>query len=114
MDTGTEGTVIEMRAFGAALMAAAAIQREPHNGMMVSVSGTLSLAARALREMAVAPETSDSVAQEEHAERCSTAQPEMRAYALEEFARHIAMVKAAVEQGNVSIVRQFFEVYKFD
>ncbi len=105
--------VEEMQAFGKALLAAAAIERNEYHGMYVSVLGTLTHAARSLREMAVAMETRDSDATEEHEARCHTSQPALRALALEELAQHLAKVKEAVGGGDLMTVRQFFEVYKF-
>jgi hypothetical protein len=108
------GEVEEMLAFGKALIAAAAIERDEYHGMDISVIGTLTHAARSLREMAVAMDTRDSDATEEHEARCNASQPTLRAFALEELARHMTMVKAAVEGGDLTTVRQFFAVHKFD
>jgi hypothetical protein len=58
-----------------------------YHGMDISVIGTLTHAARSLREMAVAMDTRDSDATEEHEARCNASQPTLRAFALEELAR---------------------------
>ena len=43
-----------MQALAQALTQACQCERPPYNGMLISLSGTLTLAARSLREMAVA------------------------------------------------------------
>jgi hypothetical protein len=106
--------VIFMRTVSATISAAAAIPRDPYQGMFISLTGTLTHAARALRGMGEVPDCFDSRDSDDHDERCSQFQPVMRAYALEQLAKHIGMLKDALENGYDATVREFFEIYRFD
>lgn len=90
------------------------IERPPYTGMYISLTGTLSLAARSLREMAEKPDTDDKDVLEAHEARCYESQPALRAYGLEELGKHLGMLKTAMEKGDSATVRQFFEIYRFD
>lgn len=106
--------VASMRAIAAALTTASLIERPPYNGMFISLTGTLSLAARSLREMAEAPDTENEDVLQAHEDRCFEAQPALRAYGLEELGKHLDMLKTAIAAGDSATVRQFFEIYRFD
>lgn len=106
--------VPSMVAFATALQAASEVKRQPYNGMFISMPGTITLAARALRELATSPDTDSREALELHEERVMECQPNMRAQGLEDLGRHLGMLKKAVETGDSTTVRQFFEIYRFD
>ena len=103
-----------MQAFANALSEASQYERPTYNGMLISLSGTLTLAARSLREMAVAPDSDDKEVQQSHEDRCYESQPNMRAHGLESLAKHLAMLKDAIQNGEIQIIREFFEIYRFD
>jgi hypothetical protein len=94
------------------LTAAAALDRPPHNGMLIDLSGVLSHAARALRAFAAPPSTTDEAALEDHAERVSAEQPAMHAFMLDELLRHLELVAEGLEAGNVLPLRQFLDLYR--
>ena len=52
-----------MQALAKALTQASQCERLTYNGMLISLSGTLTLAARSLREMAVAPDRDEKEVQ---------------------------------------------------
>ena len=110
----TASEVPAMQAIATALHQASQIERPAYNGMFISLTGTLSLAARSLREMAEKPDTDNEDVREAHENRCFESQPDLRAYGLEELGKHIAMLKTAIEGGDSVTVRQFFEIYRFD
>jgi hypothetical protein len=103
-----------MQAIATALNQASQIERPPYNGMCISLSGTLSLAARSLREMAAAPDSDNAIALEAHETRCYESQPTLRAHGLEELGKHLGLLKTAIASGDSATVRQFFEIYRFD
>lgn len=106
--------VSQMQAIAKALQQASEIERPPYNGMYISLSGTLSHAARSLREMAEKPDTDNEDVLEAHETRCFDAQPNMRAQGLEDLGKHIRMLKVAIETNDLATIRQFFEIYRFD
>lgn len=110
----TASEVPIMQAIATALHQASQIERPVYNGMYISLSGTLSLAARSLREMAEKPDTDNVDALEAHETRCFESQPDLRAYGLEEFGKHLGLLKTAIATGDNTTVRQFFEIYRFD
>jgi hypothetical protein len=103
-----------MQAIAHALRQASEIERPPYNGMYISLSGTLSHAARALREMAGKPDTDIEEVLDAHETRCFDAQPNMRAQGLDDLGKHLRMLKAAIETNDLVTIRQFFEIYRFD
>jgi hypothetical protein len=103
-----------MRSIATELNAASAIERPPYAGMYISLTGTLTHAARALREMAAAPETTNEKLLEQHEDRLHDSQPLMRAQGLEDLAKHLDMLKKAIENADHTTVRQFFEIYRMD
>ncbi len=106
---------VRLNLIASSLQSAAAIARPAHCGMRISLLGTLSHAARSLRDLAVAPEFAgvSSQALQEHEHRCESAQPELRAYGLEQLGRHLELLKVAVETNDSMTIRQFFELYAF-
>lgn len=106
--------VPNMQAIATAFHQGSRIERPPYNGMFISLSGTLSLAARSLREMAEKPDTDNADAVEAHETRCYESQPALRAHGLEELGKHLGLLKTAIEVGDSVTVRQFFEIYRFD
>lgn len=106
--------VATMQEIAQALIKASQIERPQYNGMFISLSGTLSLAARSLREMAEKPDTQMEDILEAHENRCYESQPTLRAYGLEALCKHLGMLKTAIDAGDGATVRQFFEIYRFD
>lgn len=94
------------------LGAAAALDRPPHTGMLIDLSGVLSHAARALRAFAEPPSTTNETVLEEHADRVSDEQPAMHAFMLEELQRHLDLVAKGLEAGDVLPLRKFLDVYR--
>lgn len=113
-EVGSTFEVKPMKSLATALERASEVSREPYRGVNISLTGTLTLAARALRELAAPPDTDDEAVLSDHDGRCGTAQPALRAHGLDELTRHLEMVKKAVEAGDYVTVRQFFEIYRFD
>jgi len=103
-----------MRAVGEAVLEAAKLERPVYSGFFISLTGVLTLGARALREMAAPPESDQAVVLAAHEERCSDAQPALHAFGLEELARHIDMMRVAIAEGDLVTVRQMFEVYRIE
>lgn len=110
----SQSEVSTMHAIATALNAASAIERPPYNGMYISLTGTLTHAARALREMAVAPDTTNEQLLEDHEGRLYESQPALRAQGLDDLVKHLGMLKKAIDTGDHATVRQFFEIYRFD
>ena len=97
----------------AQLLSQASSQPKNDNGMVISARGALSIAARALHEMAEPPDDGDDP-QEVHQARLESAQPRMSAHSLETFEKHLGMLKQAVDAGDPMVVAQFFNLYVFD
>lgn len=87
---------------------------EPYKGMRVSVTGSLEHAARSLRAMAVPPESTDPEVLADHEDRIAENQPELRAFALEQLAKHLDMLKKAIDQNDQVTIQQFFNTYVLD
>jgi len=83
------------------------------NGMVISARGALTIAARALNEMAVEPDVEDDPL-EAHQARLDEVQPRMSAYSLETMAKHLGVLKDAVAAGDAAMVGKFFNLYVFD
>jgi len=103
----------ELAALGLMLIEAAKLPRDT-SGMCISASGTLSMAARSLSEMAVAPEIHDPDPLATHEERLEESQPAMRAFMLTEMERHLQLLCVAVKTKDVATVREFFDTYLLD
>lgn len=103
-----------MRLLVASFASAAAVDMPPHNGMKVSVSGMLTMAARALREMAAPPDGAGEVVLEEHEGRLQESQPVFHAFMLDEFAKHLDVLRAAINGGDHVAIRKFFDTYVLD
>jgi len=103
----------ELEALGLMLIEAAKLPRDT-SGMCISASGTLSMAARSLSEMAVAPELHDPDPLATHEERLQESQPAMRAFMLTEMERHLQLLRQAVKTQDVATVRKFFDIYLLD
>lgn len=83
------------------------------NGMVISACGALTNGARALNEMAEAPDDDDDPL-EAHQARLGEIQPRMAAFSLETMAKHLGMLRDAVETGDAALVGEFFNLYVFD
>ena len=85
--------------------------------MVISVTGALSIAARALNDLA-APLSPDEhnadELRETHQERIEEAQPRLPAYPLETMVKHLGMLRDAVASGDAVMVGRFFDLYVFD
>jgi hypothetical protein len=103
-----------MQSIATALNAASAIERPPYNGMYISLTGTLTHAARSLRELAVPPDTTNEQILQDHEDRLYESQPALRAQGLEDLSKHLGMLKKAIDTADHATVRQFFEIYRFD
>jgi hypothetical protein len=106
---------IDMRKLGELLIAASDMPKY-ENGMVISATGALTIAARVLNEMAEPFDDHDSgdELREAHQERVTEAQPRLSAYTLETLAEHIAMLREAVSTGNADVVGRFFNLYVFE
>ena len=80
------------------------------NGMVISLNGTISNAARALHEMAEAPDANEDPL-EAHETKLYEVQPQLRAHSLEELSKHLAMLRRAINVGDVETVGKFFNTY---
>jgi len=49
-----------------------------------------------------------------HEVRCGEIQPHSHVFALEQLAKHLEMLQLAVENGDTTKVKQFFNLYVFD
>ncbi|MBK6616589.1 hypothetical protein [Ottowia sp.] len=87
-------------------------EREGH--MVISATGMIAHAARALREMAVPFDNPSSLDQEEFAERLSNSQPALHAYGLEQLGEHLGKLEVAFRTGDIKTIRSFFDLYVFD
>lgn len=103
-----------MRLLAASFDSAAAVDMPPHKGLKVSVSGMLTMAARALREMAAPPDEAGEVVLEEHEGRLHESQPVFHAFMLDEFAKHLDVLRAALNAGDHVAIRKFFDTYLLD
>lgn len=103
-----------MLSIATALQKASVIERPPYNGMFISLTGTLTHAARSLRELAAPPDTENETLLEQHEDRIYAAQPQLRAQGLDDLAKHLGMLKNAIEGGDHVTVRKFFEIYRLD
>ncbi|MBA9846612.1 hypothetical protein DEE93_16850 [Ralstonia pickettii] len=106
---------IDMRALGELLLEAA---RHPHRGggMVISAPGVLTIAARALKDLAEPLDETEHDAgylRETHQDRLDEAQPGLSAYSLETMAKHLEMLRTAVVERDAGKVGQFFNVYVF-
>ncbi|UNK04193.1 hypothetical protein MMB19_28840 (plasmid) [Ralstonia insidiosa] len=84
--------------------------------MVISAPGVLTIAARALKELAQPFDETEHDAgylRETHQDRLDEAQPGLSAYSLETMAKHLEMLRTAVVERDVSKVGQFFNVYVF-
>lgn len=106
---------IDMRALGDLLLEASRLPRR-EGGMVISAPGVLTIAARALKELAQPFEETEHDAgylRELHQERLDEAQPGLSVYSLETLAKHLEMLRMAVVERNACKVGQFFDVYVF-
>lgn len=106
---------IDMRKLGELLIAASASPRN-ENSMLISAPGALTIAARTLNEMAEPYDECDDAETilELHLERIESHQPRSAAYALETFAKHLGMLRDAVDRGDADMVGKFFNLYVFE
>lgn len=100
--------------FARVLWESSLIASGTHRGMRVSGIGVLTHGARALNEMAEPLDSLDDETVEAHQERLADTQPRYHAHGLEMMANHIAMLRAAFENGDAEAVRKFFDVYVFE
>lgn len=107
---------LDMLRLGELLIEAAARPRN-RAGMVISATGALSIAARALNDLAEplsADERDANLLREDHQERLDDTQPSLAAHSLETMAKHLGMLRDAVATGNVEMVGKFFDLYVFD
>jgi hypothetical protein len=107
---------LDMQRLGQLLIEAAAKPRD-RTGMVISATGALSIAARALTDLAeplASDELDADLLREDHQERLDDAQPRLAAYSLETMAKHFGMLRDAVATGNTDMVGKFFDLYVFD
>lgn len=86
-------------------------------GMVISATGVLTIAARALKDLAApmdATEPDADALREDHENLIGEAQPNLAAFSLETMARHFTMLRAAVEAGDAIRVGEIFNLYVFD
>ena len=119
LDTTTPET---LSILARALKASSEIDRPKHNGLTISLSGTLTLAARSLREMESAfhPDQIAGISAnvdeytEHYEDSIYNSQPLLRASTLELLHTHLSELKIAIEQKDSATIRRFFEIYRFD
>lgn len=104
-----------MRKLGELLIAASVSPRN-ENGMVISAPGAISIAARTLNDMAEPYNECDDVETilDLHQERLDICQPRAAAYTLETFAKHLGMLRDAVDRGDADMVGKFFNLYVFE
>lgn len=83
------------------------------SGMVISACGALSNGARALNDMAEAPDVVGDPL-EVHQTRLEEVQPRMMAHSLETMAKHLGLLRDAVVAGDAEMVGRFFNLYVFD
>ncbi|ENZ77769.1 MULTISPECIES: hypothetical protein [Ralstonia] len=106
---------IDLRALGELLLKAAGLPRR-EGGMVISAPGVLTIAARALNELAQPFEETEHDAgylRELHQDRLAEAQPGLSVHSLETMAKHLEMLRKAVVERDARRVGQFFDVYVF-
>lgn len=109
--------LLDMRKLGELLIAAAdQVDQSLGSSMLISAPGALTIAARALNDMAEPLEAAGSGDQlrEDFDLRLQEAQPRMAAYTLETFAKHLELLQTAVQQGDAVMVGKFFRLYAFE
>lgn len=107
---------LDMQRLGELLIEAAKLPRN-ENGMVISATGALSIAARTLNEMAKpleADEHDADLLREAHQERIEEEQPRLAGFHLETLANHLEMLRDAVKAGDAETVGKFFNLYVFD
>ena len=107
---------LDMQRLGELLIEAAARSRD-RAGMVISATGALSIAARALNDLAEplsGDERDADLLREDHQDRLDDTQPRVAAHSLETMAKHLGMLRDAVATGNTDIVGKFFDLYVFD
>jgi hypothetical protein len=113
MDRG----LLDMKRLGQLLIEAATLAvPERGSSMLISAPGAVSIAARALNELAepLDADASSELLREDFERRLEEAQPRMAAYTLETFARHLGMLRNAVEASDAEMVGKFFRLYAFE
>lgn len=107
---------LDMQRLGELLIEAAKMPRND-NGMVISATGALTIAVRALNDLAEPLEADPGDADlltEVHQARIDEVQPRLTAFSLEEMAKHFGMLRDAVASGDVETVGKFFNLYVFD
>lgn len=107
---------LDMQRLGELLIEAAKLPRN-ENGMVVSATGALTIAARALNDLSApldGDESDAEVLREAHQERIEETQPRLAAFPLETMAKHLGMLRDAVSASDVETVGKFFNLYVFD
>ena len=84
---------------------------DDYKGMVISVSGALTHGARALNEMAISLDVDGIDITEAHEERLMESQPRYHAAALEQMAKHLVMLKHAIESGDTERATQIIRLY---
>lgn len=107
---------LDMQRLGELLIEAAKQPRN-ENGMVISAPGALTIAARALTDLAAPLDEGEHDAQllqEEHQARIEEVQPRLAAFSLETLAKHLGMLRDAVASGDAEMVGKIFNLYVFD
>ncbi|MDL5034450.1 hypothetical protein QRD43_21280 [Pelomonas sp. APW6] len=114
---GRQMGLLDMKRLGELLIAASSIQDPAEgSGMLISAPGALTIAARALNDMAAPldPAASGELLRDDFEQRLQEVQPRMAGYTLETFAKHLALLRSAVEAGDSATVGKFFRLYAFE
>lgn len=116
MDENQDVGRIDMQRLGELLIVAAKNPQDK-NGMVISATGALSIAARALAELAEPLDEDEHDAGElrrAHCERLKELRPRSAAFSLGTMSRHLGMLKKAVDEGDAGFVGRFFTLYVLD
>lgn len=84
------------------------------NGMTISLFGVLSHAHRSLNAMSQPFEDMPEHIQSQFDDRLMEVQPGLHNFAVLELAKHLGMLKAALEEGDAAMVRQILDLYVYD
>lgn len=80
-------------------------------GMRVNLFGVINQAEQALNDMAIPFENASEHIVEQFENRLMESQPIYHAFALGQLSTHLALLKAAIQDGDAKTVRLFFEMY---
>ena len=114
MNTQRSSTSSDLSRYSSILASAHALPQGNLNGMKISLFGVLSLAHRALTEIAEPFDDAPEHIVEQYENRLAESQPSFHAHSLEVLGTHLEQLKRAFEEGDAQTVRQFFDLYVFD